>query len=338
MDVSAICAAWPLASPCSLTPLTGGTNNHVWRVDAADGHSYTLRVSPDETHVPRLRYEMTVLQALSIQDLPFLLPLPIQAYSGDLLVPFELQDGKMGVATLAPFLPGSVSRKSTPEKARDAGRTLAILDRALASVPDQSTPSEIRTLLPFGCLEQRNPLVPDLGAALDALPVERQQIQQIQAILATHLDSVDELYTSLPQQLLHRDLDTSNLLLNEQEGVTAVLDFEFAARDIRALDLSVSLSWWPVSHMGTGTEWEIIDPLGRAYMDILPLEEAELRAIPAMMRMRQFASLQHRIGRYLSGLETAEAVQDAINFGLWRFNWLADHQNALIEHALRWRA
>ncbi|GHO85367.1 phosphotransferase enzyme family protein [Dictyobacter formicarum] len=337
MDVSAICATWPIQGPCSLTPLTGGTNNHVWRVDTADGHAYTLRVSSGETHLPRLRYEMTILQALSIQDLPFLLPLPIHAYSGDQLVPLEIQDGTIGIATLAPFLPGSVSRKSTPEKASAAGRTLAILDQALASVPDQSTPQEISILLPFGRLEMRNPQVPDVGKALELLPLERQQVRKMQDVLEDHLDGVEKLYDSLPQQLLHRDLDTSNVLLDEQEGVTAVLDFEFAARDIRVLDLSVSLSWWPVSRMGTGAEWEIIDPLGRSYMDMLHLEEAELRAIPTMMRMRQFASLQHRIGRYLSGLEADAAIQDNIEFALWRLDWLASQQETLIEHALHWR-
>ncbi|GCE09717.1 phosphotransferase enzyme family protein [Dictyobacter aurantiacus] len=338
MDVSAICATWPIQGPCSLTPLTGGTNNHVWRLDAADGHAYTLRVSPGETHLPRLRYEMTILQALSIQDLPFLLPLPIHAYCGDLLVPLMLDNSKTGIATLAPFLPGIVSRKSTPAKASAAAHTLAILDQALAAVPDQSTPQEIQVLVPFGRLEERNPQIPDVGKALESLPLERQQIRKMQDILIAHQDSVEELYESLPQQLLHRDLDTSNILFDEQEHVTAVLDFEFAARDIRALDLSVSLTWWPVSRLGTGNEWEIIDSLGRSYMDVLPLEEDELRAIPAMMRMRQFASLQHRIGRYQDGLETDAAIQDNIAFALWRLDWLESQQETLIEHALNWQA
>ncbi|GLV53664.1 hypothetical protein KDH_05160 [Dictyobacter sp. S3.2.2.5] len=319
-------------------PLTGGTNNHVWRVDAADGHVYALRVSPDESHLSRLRYEMTILQALSIHDLPFLFPLPIQAYSGDFLVSLEIGDGKPGIAALSPFLPGNVSSKSTPGKASAAGRVLAILDQALAAVPDQSTPEEIDVLLPFGRLEARNPQVPDMAKALELLPLERQQIRKLQDILTTHQDGLAKLYETLPQQLLHRDLDTSNILFDEQEGVTAVLDFEFAARDIRALDLSVALSWWPVSRMGTGNEWEIIDALGRSYMEALPLDEDELKAIPAMMRMRHFAGMQHRIGRYLIGLMTDAAMQDYIQFSIWRLDWLASQQDTLIAHALSWQA
>ena len=40
--------------------------------------------------------------------------------------------------------------------------------------------------------------------------------------------------------------------------VTGVLDFEFCARDLRAMDLAVALTWWPVQHFGTGAEWPIM--------------------------------------------------------------------------------
>ncbi|GER90363.1 hypothetical protein KDW_45250 [Dictyobacter vulcani] len=239
------------------------------------------------------------------------------------------------MATLAPFLPGRTSERSTPERAADAGAALALLDQALASVSGYSLPKDIRTLLPFGDLAGRNLLVPDLAVALGQLPVDQEAIRQLQITLTQHMAQVDALYATLPQQLLHRDFDTSNLLIDEH-GVTAVLDFEFAAPDIRVLDLSVALSWWPVSRMGTGTEWEIIDSLGRAYVSEFPLTEAELVAIPAMMRIRQFASLQHRIGRYLSGLEQDNAIQNAIKSAQWRFTWLTANQDTLIEHALKW--
>ena len=55
-----------------------------------------------------------------------------------------------------------------------------------------------------------------------------------------------------------------------------------------------------------------------------------------MMRMRQFASLQHRIGRYLSGLEQDNAIQNAIKSTQWRLTWLTANQDTLIEHALKW--
>ncbi|GCE31397.1 hypothetical protein KDA_68810 [Dictyobacter alpinus] len=336
MDVSKIWMAWPVQGPCSLTPLTGGTNNHVWRMDAADGQSYTLRVAPNATHIPRMRYEASVLQALSLTDLPFLLPVPIPALNGDILVPVIAGDASGPMATLAAFLPGARSELSTPERAHEAGAALALLDRALVSLSVASPPADARTLLPFGYLAERNPLLPDLVAALEQLPVGHELIQQLQTTLIQHLAGIDELYATLPQQLLHRDLDPSNLLIDEH-GVTAILDFEFAATDIRVLDLSVSLSWWPVSRMGTGTEWEIIDPLGQAYISIFPLTETELAAIPAMMRMRQFASLQHRIGRYLSGLEQVETIQEVLEFAQWRFTWLANQQHTLIEHALGWQ-
>jgi hypothetical protein len=37
MNVTKLLAAWPIKGPCQTSPLRRGKNNHVWRVEAADG-------------------------------------------------------------------------------------------------------------------------------------------------------------------------------------------------------------------------------------------------------------------------------------------------------------
>src|SRR6266581_5539822 len=108
MDVSNLWIAWPIAGPWYISPLTGGTNNLVWRADAADGQSYVLRLSHDLPSIPRIRYEAELLQALSYKNLPFRLPLPLKANNGDIIVFFEQEQGTASFATLFPLLPGKL--------------------------------------------------------------------------------------------------------------------------------------------------------------------------------------------------------------------------------------
>src|SRR5260370_36240523 len=147
MDVSNLSnlwTAWPVSGPSRISTLLGGTNNLVWRADATDGQSYVLRLSPDLTHISRIRYESALLQALSDKDLPFRLPLPLRANSGDIIVRFEQEQGTAALATLSPLLPGKLQDRS-PERndlliASHAGSTLALLDNALASLSEIQSP------------------------------------------------------------------------------------------------------------------------------------------------------------------------------------------------------
>jgi Ser/Thr protein kinase RdoA (MazF antagonist) len=118
--------------------------------------------------------------------------------------------------------------------------------------------------------------------------------------------------------------------------VTSVLDFEFAGRDIRVLDLCVALSWWPANLLGTGKEWDLIDTFGAAYTHQISLSEEELYAIPAVFRLRDATSLVYRMGRYLAGMETEIRIQGRVEHSLWREAWLSDHYKTLIDHALAW--
>lgn len=167
-------------------------------------------------------------------------------------------------------------------------------------------------------------------------PIHQEQVKQIRYILATVMETVDSLYSSLPQQLLHCDYAPSNILVHEKQ-ITAVLDFEFAGMDLRVLELCVALSWCPVNVLGTGQEWSIINAFGTAYTSRFPLSEEEILALPSIWRLRDAASFVHRMGCYMAGLETDATMQDRVQHSLWREAWLSAHQEKLVQHALAWR-
>jgi homoserine kinase type II len=340
MNLSQMWAAWPIAGPWHLSPLFGGTNNLMWRADAADGQSYVLRLSSDLSRAPRMRYEAQILQALEDQHLLFRLPVPLTATSGDCIVSCESEQGTRMIATLSPLLPGNL-HDLPPERhdllsVSQAASTLAGLDTALAALPDLPAPDGYIPLPTFGELTHWHALVPAPLAAVERLPADREQISQIRAFLTEVLESVPGLYATLPQQVLHRDYDPGNILL-DRHRVTAVLDFEFAGRDIRVLELCVALSWWPAHLLGTGTEWELIETFGSAYMKALALSEMELLALPAVFRLRDATSLVHRTGRYLAGMEDKVRMHRRVEHSLWREAWLSAHQNRLLDHALAWK-
>jgi homoserine kinase type II len=290
----------------------------------------------DRSYVARLRYEHALLLALSQKNLPFLLPELLPAFDGNVVVSFEYETDKVAFAAMYPFLAGKMSESGTCENAAQAGCALALLDQAFVNLPMMAAPVGHKELVAFGNLAVRHPLVPDPLVAVENLPIDREQVRHLSAILARVSARVEDLYARLPQQLVHRDLDVSNLLFDAW-GVTSVIDFEFATVDLRVLDLCVTLSWWPVSRMGTGTEWEIIDAVGSAYMAGLPLDDDELLAIPDVMQLRDAASLIHRIGRYLAGQESASQIQRRVEHSLWRDTWLSAQREVLLEHALSWR-
>ena len=111
--------------------------------------------------------------------------------------------------------------------------------------------------------------------------------------------------------MVHIDYAPSNILM-EGTRVTAVLDFEFSTYDLRALDLAVALSWWPIELLGSGQEWPLINALGNGYASQIQLTDDEIAALPTLLQMRSISSLLHRMTRYIQGLDSANFLRQRI--------------------------
>ncbi|HET8843646.1 MAG TPA: phosphotransferase [Ktedonobacteraceae bacterium] len=336
-DLSQLLLGWPVEPAIELTELPGGTNNRVWLVKTGNGSAYVLRLTassgPDD--LARFGYETALLAALREKALPFSLPVPLQNHSGETLVLLEQECSAPLIATLCPFLAGTLSERTATDVAKVAV-ALAQLDTVLAAIPGNSLPEDGDTQhFQYGSLYHCHPLVPDPLSAVERL-LEPAQARPLCQIIRRAQEDWEELCTwGLPQQILHRDCGPGNVLM-DQNRVTAILDFEFAGLDHRVFDLCVALSWWPVRMMGTGQEWELIDAFGQAYTTCLPLSEEEFRVLPSALRMRDITSLIYRIGRYLAGLETKETVQKRVQHSLWREAWLVANGETLVKHGMTW--
>ncbi len=332
MDPLTLWRAWPVAGPWTLSRLAGGTNNAIWRADASDGQRYALRIVRDRSQEPALRYEAQLLGELARLPLSFAVPAPIPTISSDALY---VSDGDEAcIAILTPLLPGLPPARTDLAVLPFAARALGELDLTLASLSASASLGD-PFLPPMGALNRWFPLDGDPQAALDSLPLDGDGRAAMRMALELAQSTASEMYSRLPQQLVHRDFDATNILM-EGSHVTAVLDFEFAAWDLRVLDLAIAMSWWPYTLLGTGREWEVIDPLGRAYMAVVPLTSEELAALPDALRLRDAVSFVHRMGRYLTGQDSLAALNSRAEVYRTRERWLVAEAETLRAHASTW--
>ncbi len=334
MDLANLWTVWPTSGPWKLSPMVGGTRNQVLRVDVENGQSYILRLSTNLTRIPGIYYETAILQALSDKGLPFRLPLLLKTKNGEFTVQVEQDTGMLACATLYPFLPGYLPEHDL-FSVSCAGAALAQLDNALATLSKIQRPDGFVPPPSIGELTHCHPLVPDPLRAVERLPVDSDQASHIYALLSAVMENVPSLYHQLPQQLLHRDCGTKNILINS-DCVTAILDFEDMGEDIRILDICTALSWWLMKLLGTGKEWDMIDAFGRAYTRHLALREDELFVIPDVWRLRLAYLFVYRMGCYLSSPNSGIDIQDQVKRLLWTDTWLSAHRETLFSHILSW--
>ena len=328
--IDQVVANWSVEPPLTYTLLQGGTNSRVWRIVDGCQQSYVLRLIA-ATARTRSTYALTLLQRLQAASLPWLLPVPLPANTGELLVPWRDERAGPVFATLTAFLPGDPPFQGTVANAQQGGAALAKLDTVLASIT-LPTPSEI---VPYGDLAHRYPGVADPLSALANLPGSVAERERLHGLLEQVMADVPHLYRSLPQQIIHGDFDRSNVLMNDG-SITAILDFDIAGPDLRLLDLVVALSWWPTPVLDTEEAWPMLDALGRAYHAILPLTASEVMAIVQVMRLRDVTSFIHRCGRYLAGEESPERMEARIRHSLWREDWLTRYGERLQSLAFSW--
>jgi homoserine kinase type II len=319
---------WSIPEPLSILPITQGVNNLTQIVETPAG-SYILRSYRADRALEQIRYELGVLKRLHETALPFQVPAPIPTVTGEL---FAVLSGT--VVSLSPRLPGYPPPNDHLEQVYAAGETLAELVQALNELQVEITPQ----VAPFplsGDFEAWSgiPIVP--ANLLQKLPLAQEERYQLLRIMEETQALAPSLYRTLPQQIIHRDYDQSNILM-EGNSVTGVLDFEFCGPDLRVLDLTYALSQWPSGFWNTGKEWGIIDAFVQGYLQRQRLALAELEALPLIFRLRATTSLFFHLGRFAQGVETTEEILERIRETLTTEAWLQIHAEELLVHAQSW--
>ena len=331
MDFDALASAWPALAPQRLTPLTRGANNAAYLVDADSGR-YVLRIYYNHADSARLDAEYQILFALQSAGLPFAIPAPIFTADGRYHTYLTDSDNKGRLAALFPWLPGDHPDRQDTAAAFGAAVALGQLDQALAALSWQRD----QVPAPLGDFVRRYPTLSDLPRMLATLTSDAAAIDRIADMYHQLSEKLPALYASLPCQMVHNDYAPSNILM-VGDKVTAVLDFEFCTYDLRALDLTVALSWWPIELLGSGQEWPLITALGTGYASQIQLTDNEIAGLPTLLQLRSMSSLLHRLTRYTQGLNSADFLRQRITQTLGREDWLASNRETLLHNAATWR-
>jgi homoserine kinase type II len=328
IDWDELRATWGIAEPSSRRHITYGINN-LTQVLATSSGNFILRAYSSDRSLRHIRYELHALVKLQQKNLAFQIPAPILTMTGELFAVFS------GVIfTLSPLISGAPPQNAKLEQSQAAGQTLAELVKILANlqvdVTEQSAPFPAS-----GNFEAWAGTKIEPSRLIRSLPLVKDEQSQILALLEITQATAPSLYQTLPQQIIHRDYDQSNILM-EDNLVTGVLDFEFCGPDLRILDLAYALTQWPAGLWNTGKEWAVMDSFIQGYFQRQPLTSAELEALPLIFRLRSTTSLFFRFGRYVRGLETPESMGDYIHSALSSESWLQRHEQELMSWIHHW--
>ncbi len=321
-----IAAAYGLTPP--ITPFAldhAGWNNDNLGIRTGAG-SFVLRDHTSLSYEDRssILYEFDILRWLSDQPLSFAIPTPIRTVSGDR---WYVASGRW--RSLAPLLPGRALARQQPDDLL-LGSALGELQATLKHYPASPRPGR--------------PLFSDLfrfpGATLDPrrLTPERLRLPSDPVLderlgwwcdEAARLSAfVDGPYRLLPAQVCHNDV-TPNNVHAEAGALTAILDFEYVTISARALDFSTGLRlalryWQPAE------PWPAARDFCRGFGQWVSLTDAEIAALPDLLRLRAAATVLWWIGRYAAGDPVGATVADRITHVQNLAHWLERSQDRLL--------
>ena len=141
------------------------------------------------------------------------------------------------------------------------------------------------------CLEQAAQVLPYLVSP-------QQQLLRDELIFQQHL-AASPAHAGLPRGAVHADLFRDNVLfdgLSGHEKLSGCFDFYFAGTDTLAYDLAVCLNDWCLSADGASLDNARTLALLRAYQQHRPLQSAELRLLPALLRAAALRFWLSRLG------------------------------------------
>ncbi|HZG83476.1 phosphotransferase [Paenibacillus sp.] len=297
--------------------------NNTTRYVERQGALYVLRVYETHRDEEKVGFELAVLTALARRPLPFRVPEPVPAPEG---VCVRLEDGRL--AALFRHIDGARPDPTRPGAARGLGRAAGALSEALRGVRVGLRPA----YPPYYELDAAHPLCPTEAVErfCAAPPATFQGCAAPLARLGQELERIRRslpALRSLPHQLVHGDLNASNMLVRPDGEAAAVLDFEFVTRDLRVMEAAVCLSDLLNGDRGAAETAELAAEFAAGYGAASRLSASEAEAIPLLLRLRRLDVFLHFLGRYRDGVDDADKLRGFIDGGaaaLDRFDGLRE--------------
>ncbi|TXK75922.1 phosphotransferase [Paenibacillus sp. N3.4] len=327
--LSSLPAHWFPGKKWSMRIGTGGMNNTT-RFVAVEGTTYVMRLYETHRDLDKIIFEHHILLALAKYPLPYRLPIPIQLPSGETVVRLDDEQGKL--AALFSYTEGYNPTWEHLFQLKPFGKAVGQLSKALSTIHVAPNP----VYPPYYEIEHIHPRCsPEAIREFCLRPSEaflfqREMLTYIYGRFAAFYEAIPTL-RKLPHQLVHGDINGSNMLVDAEGQIAAVLDFEFVTWDLRVMELAVCLS-------------DLIDPtlpeevlrlkcsaFYEGYRASVCLEETEYPYLPLLIELRRLDVFVHFLGRYFDGVDAQGVLVDIIHNTYDKTRWLQSYGVKLIQ-------
>lgn len=261
-ELEALLARYDAGTLVSAKGIAEGVENSNYLIDTTE-HRFILTLYEKRVDAADLPFFLALLDHLADKGLP--VPRALRDRTG-----VQLQNLCDRPACLIEFLNGVSVSHPTNAQAFATGEALGRMHGALADFDGRRA----NALGP----DDWSPLAARCGTDLDVIAAGlKSRIDEELAYLA------DNWPHELPRSVIHADLFPDNVLMLGDQ-VSGMIDFYFAAHEVRAWDLAVTHAAWCFENDGTGFDPGRGAALVAGYDAAFGLSPAERAAFPALAR------------------------------------------------------
>lgn len=306
-----------------------GYNNTTRFIQYKD-EKFVLRIYETHNDVAKVLLEHEILEKLKTKDLPFNIPLPILSKLGKTFHHLEEDTNKL--ACLFSYIKGDNPLFHNKQEIYSFGEQTGFLLNGLSGIK-VSRPFAYK---PYYEIENTHPqcTVENIVEWCTNPPAEFKDysthIQIIRDKLLQFIEYVPML-RKLPHQLIHGDLNQSNILVNSSGKISAILDFEFATLDLRAMEVAVCLSEIIIKE---SNKMEVLDKLRlfhEGFTKVSALDENEINALPVLVQLRRLDVFVHFLGRYIDGIDHADVLKEQMINYITNLKWMDETEEKLLD-------
>jgi Ser/Thr protein kinase RdoA (MazF antagonist) len=147
-------------------------------------------------------------------------------------------------------------------------------------------------------------------------------------------------YKKLPLQLIHSDMhyDSDSIRVNMKKGknfgqVSAIMDFEYAAYDWRAMELAIGLS----KYVGEEKSLNYVADYMTGYAKKASLTKPEADALPDLINLRVLSNVVYFVGRAISKEDDISTLKSKLEDYTKRVRWVKANADKIKRFAkIRW--
>jgi len=260
-----------------------------FRIDAADGRRYVLKIANPEEGVAEIELQLKALQhiARAAPELP--VPRVYPDGEGNSLPEITDRTGQRRRVRLLSFLDGTPFDRVISTTAAQRAQIGAVLARLRLALADFRHEAESRVLA--WDVQHLMTLEPLLAGIADANASQRTLLADA---LARYAEVVAPRIPHLRAQVLHNDFNQSNVVVapDSPQFVSGVIDFGDIVRTAIAIDVSTALIGQLPREEDLPPEADLFATgrdLLRGYLQVADLTEEELALIPHLTMGRVIA-------------------------------------------------